>query len=84
MVRGLRMSGDFEREFDMALMNKNLSTELELVCLMSNLKYQFISSSLLKEAALLGGNIDDLVPKHVAEALRKKAGSIAPYKEVIL
>ncbi|GAH63776.1 unnamed protein product [marine sediment metagenome] len=72
MVRGLRMSADFEREFDMAMMNKKLSPELELVCLMPRVEYQFLSSSLLKEAASLGGDIEDLVPKHVASALRKK------------
>jgi len=72
MVRGLRMSADFEREFDMAMMNKKLSPELELVCLMPRVEYQFLSSSLLKEVASLGGNVDDLVPKHVASALRKK------------
>ena len=72
MVRGLRMSADFEREFDMAMMNKKLYPKLETVCLMARVEYQFLSSSLLKEAASLGGNIDDLVPKHVAEALRKK------------
>ena len=72
MVRGLRMSGDFEREFNMAMMNKRLNPDLELICLMANLEYQFLSSSLLKEAANLGGNIDDLVPKHVAIALKKK------------
>ena len=75
VVRGLRMSGDFEREFDMAMMNKNLSPELEVVCLMSTLKYQFLSSSLLKEVASLKGNIDDLVPKHVVTALRRKVHS---------
>jgi len=74
MVRGLRMSADFEREFDMAMMNKKLSPELELVCFMSRLEYQFLSSSLLKEAASLGGKITDLVPEHVAEAIRKKGG----------
>lgn len=74
MVRGLRMSADFQREFDMAMMNKRLFPELELVCLMSTLKFQFLSSSLLKEAASMDGNIDDLVPKHVATALRKKVG----------
>jgi len=72
MVRGLRMTTDFEREFDMAMMNKKLSPELELVCLMPRVEYQFLSSSLLKEAASLGGDIDDLVPKPVASALRKK------------
>lgn len=75
LVRGLRMSADVEREFDMAMMNKKLFPELELVCLMSTLKYQFLSSTLLKEVAGLGGNIDEFVPKHVAEALRKKTMS---------
>jgi len=75
MVRGLRVSADFEREFDMAMLNKKLYSELELVCLMPTLEYQFLSSSLLKEAASLGGNIDNLVPKPVAEALRRKVHS---------
>ena len=74
-VRGLRMGADFEREFDLAMMNKKLSPELELVCLMANQEYQFLSSSLLKEAARLGGNIDGFVPKHVATALRRKVHS---------
>ena len=72
MVRGLRMSADFEREFDMAMMNRNLFPELEVVCLMANEKYQFLSSSLLKEVASLGGDIDNFVPKHVAEALKRR------------
>ncbi len=72
MVRGLRLSGDFEREFNMAMMNKKLCPDLELVCLMSSVEYEFLSSSLLKEVASLKGSIDDFVPKHVAEALRKK------------
>ena len=75
MVRGLRMTSDFEREFELAMMNKKLDPELELVAFMSNLKYQFLSSSLLKEAASLSGNINDLVPIHVAEALKKKSHS---------
>lgn len=72
IVRGLRMSSDFEREFEMALMNKKLAPDVEVVCLMTSVEYQFLSSSLLKEVAQLGGSIDNLVPKHVAEALRKK------------
>ena len=72
MVRGLRMSADFEREFDMAMMTKKLYPKLEFVCLMSRMEYQFLSSSLLKEAASLGGDIEGLVPKHVADALKKK------------
>lgn len=84
MVRGLRMSADFDGEFDLAMMNKKLSPELELVCLMSSLKYQFLSSGLLKEAASLGGNVDDLVPRPVAEALKKKAAELqTEIKEMI-
>jgi len=75
IVRGLRIGADFEREFEMALMNKNLYSDCELVCLMTSQEYQFLSSSLLKEVASLGGNIDDLVPKHVATALRRKVHS---------
>jgi len=72
VVRGLRMTSDFEREFEMALMNKKLAPDMELVCLMASLEYQFISSSLLKEACELGGVIDTLVPEHVAIALAEK------------
>lgn len=72
MVRGLRMSADFEREFDMAMMTKKLYPELEFVCLMSRVEYQFLSSSLLKEAASLGGKIQDLVPENVVKALKDK------------
>lgn len=72
MVRGLRIRDDFEREFDFAIMNKRLFPELELVCLMASHDYQFLSSSLMKEVASLGGNIHNLVPKHVVDALKKK------------
>ena len=72
MIRGLRMNADFEKEFEMAMMNRKLALDLDLLCLMASQEYQFLSSSLLKEVARLGGNISDLVPEHVAEALRKK------------
>ena len=71
-VRGLRMSSDFEHEFEMALMNKKLCPGLELVCFMTSLQYQFLSSSLLKEVASLGGDVGSMVPKNVAKALREK------------
>ena len=72
MIRGLRMNADFEKEFEMALMNRKLAPDLDLFCLMASQEYQFLSSSLLKEVGRLNGNISDLVPAHVAEALRKK------------
>lgn len=72
IVRGLRVGTDFEREFDMALMNKKLEPDVELVCLISSQQYQFVSSSRVKEVISLGGNIEDLIPGCVAEALRRK------------
>jgi pantetheine-phosphate adenylyltransferase len=75
IVRGLRMSADFEREFDLAMMQKTLFPGIEIVCLMADLKYQFLSSSLLKEAARLGGDVSELVPEHVAIALKEKFSS---------
>lgn len=72
LVRGLRMSSDFEREFEMAMMNKKLASNLELVCLMASLQYQFLSSSLLKEVAKLGGCLEGMVPEHVSIALKAK------------
>ena len=72
MVRGLRIRDDFEREFDFAMMNKRLHPGLELVCFMASHEYQFLSSSLMKEVASLGGDIHSLVPEHVVEALKNK------------
>jgi pantetheine-phosphate adenylyltransferase len=72
IVRGLRINNDFEREFDMALMNKRLAPDLELICFMASAEFQFLSSSLLKEIVQLGGNIRDFVPETVAKALTKK------------
>jgi pantetheine-phosphate adenylyltransferase len=75
------MSADFEREFEMAMMNKKLAPDIEVVCLMCSLQYEFLSSSLLKEVAQLGGCIEDLVPAHVATALRGKLSPVAAIKE---
>jgi len=72
MIRGLRANSDFEREFEMALMNKKLAPDIELVCLMTTSQYQFLSSSLIKEVAKLGGCLDGMVPEHVAVALKEK------------
>ncbi len=72
LVRGLRMIGDFEWEFEMAMMNQMLSPGLETVCFMASQEYQFLSASLIKEVASLGGDIHSLVPKNIADALVKK------------
>ena len=75
MVRGLRMGGDFEMEFTLTMMNRKLFPDIEQLCLMSAVEYQFVSSSLLKEVASLGGNVEGLVPPNVARALMAKFGS---------
>ena len=72
MIRGLRANSDFEREFEMALMNRKLAPDIELLCLMTSSQYQFLSSSLIKEVAKLGGCLEGMVPDHVAVALRRK------------
>jgi pantetheine-phosphate adenylyltransferase len=72
MIRGLRANSDFEREFEMALMNRKLAPDVELLCLMTSSQYQFLSSSLIKEVAKLGGCLEGMVPDHVAVALKGK------------
>ena len=72
IVRGLRMGSDFEREFDMALMNQKLAPEIDTICLMSSVEYQFISSSLLKEVLQGGGDVNAFVTEHVINALKEK------------
>ena len=71
MIRGLRANSDFEREFEMALMNRKLAPDIELLCLMTSSQYQFLSSSLIKEVAKLGGCLEGMVPPHVAVALKE-------------
>ena len=72
IVRGLRAVSDFEYEFKLAHMNEHLAPEIEVVCLMTSSGHSFISSSLIREVAALGGDIDGLVPARVRDALREK------------
>ena len=74
IIRGLRSGSDFEYEFDMAFMNRQLEPELDMVFFMTSQEYMFVSSSLLKEVAQLHGNIEAFLPPHVAEALKIKYG----------
>jgi pantetheine-phosphate adenylyltransferase len=76
IVRGLRAVSDFEYEFKLAHMNDHLAPEIEVVCLMTSSRHSFISSSLIREVAALGGNVDGLVPAHVVAALRAKFDAI--------
>ena len=72
ILRGLRAGFDFELEFEMALMCKKLIKDVDVVCLMSSLEYQFVYSSRIKEVARLGGNITGLVPDNVIDAFQLK------------
>lgn len=74
LVRGMRGVTDFETEFDMALMYRKMAPEIECVYLMTSLEHLFVSASRIREVASLGFDVSDLVPAHVAAALRKKYG----------
>lgn len=75
IVRGLRAVSDFEYEFKLAHMNAHLAPEIEVVCLMTSSRHSFISSSLIREVASLGGDLRGLVPDHVLRALVAKYAS---------
>ena len=72
LLRGIRAISDYEKELQMALMNRRLRPEIETVCMMSGEAYSFISSRLVKEVIGLGGNISGLVPPSVEVRLRKR------------
>ncbi|MFH1380354.1 MAG: pantetheine-phosphate adenylyltransferase [bacterium] len=72
IIRGLRAVSDFEYEFQMALMNRNLDSDIEAIFLMPDEKYTYLSSSLVKEIARLGGDIAEFVPAQVKECIIKQ------------
>lgn len=74
ILRGMRAVSDFEYEFQMALMNRRLDREIQTVFLMTGLRWIFASSSIIKEAARFGGNIEGMVPANVLRKLKIKFG----------
>ncbi len=74
ILRGLRALSDFEYEFQMALMNRKLNREVQSIFLMTDYKWFYTSSTIIKEAAGLGGDISGLVPAFVNEKLKEKFG----------
>ena len=72
ILRGMRAVSDFEYEFQMALMNRRLNRDIQTVFLMTGLRWIFTSSSIIKEAARFGGNINGMVPKVVQQKLQEK------------
>lgn len=73
IVRGLRVITDFEWEYQMALTNHELAPDIEFVCLMTRQEYAFLSSSIVKEVALLGGDVSRMAPPNVIAALEEKS-----------
>jgi pantetheine-phosphate adenylyltransferase len=74
ILRGLRAVSDFEYEFQMALMNRRLKREIQTVFLVSGFKWIFTSSSIVKEAASFGGDVESMVPPIVNRKLKEKYG----------
>jgi pantetheine-phosphate adenylyltransferase len=72
ILRGLRAISDFEYELQIASINRKLSEEVETLFLMTNNRHSFISSAMVKEVARYGADVSDLVPPHVAEALKAR------------
>ncbi len=72
LIRGLRAFSDFEYEFQMALTNRKLAPDIETMFLMPNEDFSYVSSSMVREIAALGGDVDQFVPPAVAAALSKK------------
>ncbi len=72
IIRGLRAVSDFDYEFQLALMNRKLEREVDTIFLMPGLRWIFISSSIIKDAARHGGDISDMVPPYVSEMLKSK------------
>lgn len=72
VIRGIRAVSDFEYEFQMALMNRELNSRCETLFMMPKPEYSFVSSRLIKEIALCGGDISSFVPPAVADAIRDK------------
>jgi len=76
IVRGMRAVSDFEYEFQLALMNRKLNKEIQTVFFMPGLRWIFTSSSIIKEAARFGGDIEGMVPPVVSKKLKEKFGFI--------
>ncbi len=80
ILRGVRAVSDFEFEFAMALMNRKISEEIETLFLMPNQNYSFLSSRLVKEVAMLGGDVGEFVPPLAGRLLKERAHQLTSMK----
>lgn len=76
ILKGLRPMGDFEFEFQMAITNRQLDPELETLFMATTNRYSYISSSVVKEVGLFGGDISELVPVEIYDLVKKKVASV--------
>ncbi|CAN5516416.1 pantetheine-phosphate adenylyltransferase [soil metagenome] len=74
IVRGLRATADFEYEFQMAMVNRRLDASIDTVFLMTRWEYSYLSSSIVREVAQLGGDYTEMVPKPVVDAIQRSLG----------
>lgn len=72
LIRGLRAVSDFEYEFQMSLTNRHQDERIDTVFLMTDQRYSYLSSSIVKQLAKLGGDINDFVPDYVKNKLKEK------------
>ncbi|NPV86019.1 MAG: pantetheine-phosphate adenylyltransferase [Anaerolineae bacterium] len=82
IVRGLRVFSDFEHEFRMALANHHLAPDIDVIALITSEKHTFLSSTTVREIACLGGNVSDMVPPEVAEALKRRYFELGDERKV--
>ncbi len=78
IIRGLRAFSDFEYEFQMALTNRRMASDVEVLFMMPRETYSYISSSAVREIAALGGDTAKFVPDYVVDALKRKLSRSAP------
>ncbi len=82
IVRGLRVFSDFENEFRMALANRRLAPDIEMVMLITNEEHTFLSSTTVREIASLGGDVSTMVPPHVNEALKARFAQMSESQQM--
>lgn len=83
IVRGLRVFSDFEYEFRMALANRRLAPEIEVVAFITHEDHTFLSSSTVREIASLGGDVSSMVPPYVEAALKARFAELGDGQQVV-
>ena len=83
IVRGLRVFSDFEYEFRMALANHRLSSDIEVVALITHEEHTFLSAATVREIASLNGDVSSLVPAHVENALKKRFSELGDEQDIV-